>query len=135
MKTITPSGFQFTNPRTKKLLFQVNDKFDKKQYNGVSISYEIRVNNLKESTADVELEMHIGEDNIENPFYIELTICAEFRWTDDIGTSAESLLKQNGVTLLMSYARPIIAHTTADAGFRPFNLPFVDLRNDIAEMK
>lgn len=47
----------------------------------------------------------------------------------------KKLLKQNAVTLLMGYARPLIAHLTVDAGYKPLNLPFVDLREDIRNME
>lgn len=135
MKNLTASGFQFSNPRTRKVFFQVNDKFDKSRYDGLEVSYDIKVSEKKESSAVVELEIIAGADRDASPFYMELIIASDFRWTDDLKGSEEIFLRQNAVTLLLSYARPIIAHTTADAGFRPFNLPFVDLRSDIAEMK
>lgn len=135
MKKITASGFQFTNPRTKKIMFQVNEKFDKSGHQGLEVEYEVKVSERKELSAVVELEIRVGKIGNETPFYMDLVIKSDFRWTDDLQGSEEVYLKQNAVVLLMSYARPIIAHTTVDAGFRPFNLPFVDLRNDIAEME
>lgn len=135
MKSIKPSGFQFSNPDIKKLLFQANDQFDESQYEGIGVSYSINVSMGKKESAIVKLQVIVGESNCKTPFYIELDICSDFRWTSDMEGITEKLLKQNAVTLLMSYARPVIAHITGDAGFRPFNLPFVDFRADILEMK
>lgn len=67
------------------------------------------------------------------PFFVEQQIASKFRWTDDVEAPADTLLKLNATTLLMSYARPIVAHLTADAGIKLFNLPFIDLRNDFDE--
>lgn len=134
MKEVKPSKFQFLNPRTKEIEFYINSKFDKSKYEGLPVSYDISISEKKDSEANVELQINLGENGDKTPFYMRLIICSKFRWTDDMEICSEKLLKQNAVTLLMSYARPIIAHTTGDAGFKPYNLPFVDLRDDIAHM-
>lgn len=133
MKEITKSGFQFANPKIKKVLFQINDDFKEYKYEGMPISYGVRITEREESSALLELEINIGNEGETTPFCVDLTIVSKFRWTDDVEAPADSLLKLNATTLLMSYARPIIAHLTADAGIKPFNLPFIDLRNDFDE--
>lgn len=79
------------------------------------------------------MEINIGNKGNTTPFFIELSLDSMFRWTDDVEAPTDILLKINATTLLMSYARPFITHLTADAGLNPFNLPFVDLRNDFEE--
>ncbi len=133
MKEITKSGFQFANPRVKKVIFEINEDFSEAKYEGMPISYGVRITEREESSALVELELNIGLEGETTPFYVELTIVSKFRWTDDVEAPADSLLKLNATTLLISYARPIIAHLTADSGIKPFNLPFIDVRNDFDE--
>lgn len=133
MKQIKKSGFQFSNPQIEKILFQINEDFEEAKYDGMPILYGVKIKEKNESDAIVELKINIGKDDESTPFFVELILVSKFRWTDDVEAPAESLLKLNATTLLMSYARPIIAHLTADAGFKPFNLPFVDLRNDFDE--
>lgn len=134
MKRVKPSGFQFTNPKTKKILFQINENFDKSKYEGLPVSYDVEVSNIKDASAIATLQIMVGQENDETPFYINLSICTEFRWTDDVTDELlEKLLKQNAIMLLMSYARPTIAHLTADAGFKPFNIPFVNLKDETGD--
>ena len=133
MKEITKSGFQFVNPKIKKIDFQINEAFNEAKYEGLPIKYGIRITEREESSALVELELNIGLKGDSTPFYVGMKITSKFRWTDDVEAPTESLLKINATTLLISYARPIIAHLTADAGIKPFNLPFIDVRNDLEE--
>lgn len=135
MKKITPSGFQFVNPVIKNLIFQINDNFDKSKYEGLEISYDVRISDKVDASASVELQIRVGEKGETTPYFVEVVIMSKFRWTDDIEGNIDLLLKRNATTALMSYARPIIAHTTADAGYKPFNLPFVDLRKDFLDEK
>ncbi len=135
MKKITPSGFQFKNPNVKRLLFQVNENFDETKYESLDVSYEVRVSEKTDSAATVELQIKVGEQTEKTPFYVEIIIFSEFRWTDDIAGNVDLYLKRNATIALMSYARPIIAHVTTDAGFRAFNLPFVDIRDDFQKEK
>ena len=52
-------------------------------------------------------------------------------WTDKLDDKvADELLNRNGVVLLLSYLRLLIAHMTVDAGYPPLNLPFFDVSND-----
>lgn len=131
MKELKKSGFQFTNPLIKKIIFSSNDNFKKENYTGeIEIQYSSEIkNNEKEdkNMATVELQIYIGKQNETAPFYLELNISSIFRWTDDTDAISENLLENNAVILLLSYARPIIAHLTADAGYKAFNIPFANL--------
>lgn len=133
MKDITKSGFQFSNPKIKKITFAINDDFQEDKYEGMPITYGIKILEKIESSAILELKIRIGNTEDVTPFFVELVLSSKFRWTDDVEGPEDLLLKSNGTILLMSYARPIIAHLTADAGIKPFNLPFIDLRKDFEE--
>lgn len=134
MTSIKRSNFQYSQPKVVKIIFEVNEDFNKDVYNGMPVAYEIALKNAESNNADVELSLEIGVKGIETPCYMELVISSKFIWTEDAEPIAESLLKKNAVTLLISYARPLVAHLTADAGYRPFNIPFVDLREDFTNM-
>lgn len=134
MKDITASKFQFTNPIVNELILKRNKNFDKSAYEGMAICYDTTVYDMQKNTATLMLEVEIGEESEKAPFYLKVSVVSNFLWSDEIEKMSESLLKKNGTTLLLSYARPLIAHITVDAGFRPFNLPFVDLREDIKKM-
>lgn len=124
------SGFQFTNPKIKNMFFQVNENFNSGKYEGMPIVYDITVSDKKEESASVALQINVGIKDGDTPFYLELVNWAEFRWTNEVGEYSEKLLRQNAVVLLMSYARPIIAHMVGDAGFKPFNLPFLNVKEE-----
>lgn len=134
MASIKTSNFQFSNPKVTKMIFEVNDKFVSEKYKGTPLSYEVISKNIDNNSADVELNMKIGVKGTETPFYIELAISSRFIWTEDAAPVAEDLLKKNAVMMLISYARPLVAHLTVDAGYQPFNIPFVDLRDDFKKM-
>lgn len=134
MKDITASKFQFTNPIVNELILKRNKNFDKSAYEGMAICYDTTVYDMQKNTATLMLEVEIGEESEKTPFYLKVSVVSNFLWPDETEKMSESLLKKNGTTLLLSYARPLIAHTTVDAGFSPFNLPFVDLREDIKKM-
>ena len=134
MTSIKTSNFQFSNPKVTKMIFEVNENFDSNGYMGISMAYEITSKNINCNSATIELLMKIGSKGTETPFYIELIICSDFMWTEDAEPIAEKLLKRNALSLLISYARPLVAHITADAGYRPFNIPFVDLREDLKKI-
>lgn len=79
----------------------------------------------------LKLKVVIGDDQGKAPFNISATIEAVFMWTDKLDDKvADELLNRNGVVLLLSYLRTLIAHMTVDAGYPPLNLPFFDVSND-----
>lgn len=134
MTPIKTSKFQFSNPKVKKIKFEVNEEFCSEQYKGMSVTYEITSDGMENNSSNMELSIQIGEKGTDTPFYIELSIFSQFSWTEDANMIVDKLLKKNAVTLLLSYARPIVAHLTTDAGYRPFNIPFADLREDFDKM-
>lgn len=134
MKKVKKSGFQFSNPEVEELLFRKNKGFEKGKYAGLPIEYNVECSDIENNTATLSLELQVGHEGDDTPFYLKLVISSEFFWDEEAESRSKALLKQNAVTLLMGYARPLIAHLTVEAGYKPLNLPFVDLREDIKNM-
>ena len=128
------SKFQFSQPRLLELSYQENRGF-KSDSDTVEMPIEIRPTvhyNTKDTKAAVELQMKIGDKSEEAPFIISITMGAKFRW-DKGGFSEEvidNLLRKNAVSLLLSYARPIIATITSQSRFPTYDLPYIDLTSE-----
>lgn len=129
------SAFQFSDPKLKRLVFDIHDNF----VGTGQINMEIRINpNIQRITnnnnplfdeAQVTITLSIGEKDDSTPFYVEVDEFAAFRWEKDSFNESqiESLLHQNAVALLLSYLRPIISNVTAASPYPAYNLPYIDL--------
>lgn len=120
------SSFKFSNPKLIKLDFEVNNDLDKNVTStNVEFSLNSKIDKINEQEADVELDIKIGEKSDNFPFFIHLIIGSKFKLEEVInGTNFDALLSINAPTLLLSYARPIIASITLQAGMKPLNIPF-----------
>lgn len=123
------SNFKFSNPKLKRLNFQINNEFSENEEFqselNVSISHDI--NKTSDNEAIVDLEINIGELSNHDPFIINLLIGANFKLDATIKeTDFDKLLEVNAPALLLSYARPIISSVTNQAGMKPLNLPFIN---------
>lgn len=128
------SLFQFTNPEVKSIEFIVCDDFHSAEKR-ISVSSSIKTNvydietTETECSALVEVCVEIGKKDKTQPFYIRAVESAKFKWkkaaySDD---EIDSMLNKNGVALLISYLRPIIASVTGFSRYNSYNLPFIDL--------
>ena len=128
-KTAKKSELQFTNPIITSFTFTANRE---NEYDGnLHVEYSIENKRNGERAALLKLKVVIGNDQNKSPFNIEAAIEAEFMWTEKLSEKlANELLNKNGVSLLLSYLRPLIAHITVDAGYQPLNLPYFDISND-----
>lgn len=123
------SEFKFTNPKLIDLSFQINKDYINEQGQDLTAELSIAPNIFKinQSEADVELNIKVGELSNSCPFFINLTVCARFKIdSEDKELDFDRFLKVNAPALLVSYARPIIAFITNQAGMFPFNLPFIN---------
>ena len=88
---------------------------------------------VDENEAIVQLSILIGrkEFTTEEPFCVDMTIGAKFKWDDVYDEETlQELLSKNAPALLLGYARPIIANIT-DAGPIPaYHLPFYNFTDD-----
>lgn len=82
--------------------------------------------------AIVALCLNIGKKDNSAPFFLTLTIEACFESKDEACTETafKKLLDINAPSLLMSYARPIVALITSQAGFPALQLPFFDFTRE-----
>lgn len=128
-KKAKKSELQFTNPIITSFSFKANREYE--DDGNLHVEYSIENKRNGERAALLKLKVVIGKDQNKPPFNIEATIEAEFMWTEKLSEElANELLNKNGVSLLLSYLRPLIAHITVDAGYPPLNLPYFDISND-----
>lgn len=131
------SAFQFTNPELKKVVFSVFDEF-KSDSPSVKLktSIEAKVSPFdvgeRESNALVEVTVRIGDNDSTQPFYIEATEGARFKWENEAYSqeTINNLLRKNGTALLVSYLRPVISHITGFSRFPAYQLPYIDLTDE-----
>ena len=122
------SVFQFTDPHIVNLEFRINEDFEEEQFEGFGIESEVSNAIIEENReAFVRLCLFIGQRDASTPFSCNIEMVGKFKVEEDISPEFfQNLLDANAPALLMSYARPIVALITAQAGFPSFNIPFVD---------
>ena len=124
------STLQFTEPRIVRVLFTVNKEFVPSKYKDMGTDISILNEPIKDDVLRIVLSIHIGKGKKTHPFSLELDVEADFKWENGTPKNQiEYMIHHNCVALLLSYARPYITHLTVDAGFEPFTLPYVDLRD------
>ena len=119
------SKFQFTNPKLDKIIFNINEEYTEKIDNKLSYSMKVERQGIDNNNAIVKLIIEIG-NNENSRFYLNLEISAKFKWNDIDDEQIDSFLEVNAPALLLSYARPIVANITMQAGLSPMNLPFMN---------
>lgn len=126
------SQFEFSNPHLVKIEYHENDGFTYDPSRG-AIDVPITIGRNKKiadssHSAEVSLQIQIGQSNNTLPFYIEIVLSANFQWNSDVFSEEQvsNLLSQNAPALLLSYARPIIASITNVSAFPTYNIPFLD---------
>lgn len=132
------SSFQFTNPILTGLIFEIHKEFQAQGKINLGINIESNVQQEETSEHSVENKAHvsvvivIGSKDNESPFYIEAREEANFKWNKDSFDEGqvETLLKQNAVSLLIAYLRPIISQITAASPYPTYNLPYIDLTSE-----
>lgn len=127
------SRFEFITPRVVSLSYSENSDFDASLQNSsvempISIKHNIHRSDV-EPNAIVELEISVGDQTCNTPFFMSVTMGAHFRWEEGSFNDEDvrNLLQKNAVSLLISYARPIIATVTSQSRFPAYDLPFFDL--------
>lgn len=128
------SPFKFSNPFVTKFIMYVNAKYDSETdpFTGASLETNIS-RNKDENEAFVELHIMIGDDKFEKnaPYYIDMSIVAKFYWEDVFDTETiQKLLTINAPSLLIGYARPIVATMTNSGPYPSCNLPFYNFTQE-----
>lgn len=128
------SKFKFNNPVLEHLEFGINDKFEEEKYHGIEINGETQITRVKnKEKALVKLCLYIGEQTDAAPFWIKVSMRAKFVWEKNMKPElVERLLQANAPSLLLSYIRPIVSNITSNTQFPTFNIPFMDMQDNLA---
>ncbi len=125
------SKFQFLNPNLEELVFVENKDFNNSGQLEVVSEKELQVYKDDENYAKVELTLSLNKELDDNrPFSLKITISAIFTWNEIEESDLEEFLNINAQSLLIGYARPIIASVTSSSRFPTYNLPFVNLNDE-----
>lgn len=140
MKSVEPSGFQFTNPLLMEMHFSVNkDYIAKADEEKVDIPIEMEVaradnDNGQDNVAFVKLKVNIGAQTPEYPYFISVTMGANFRWDSSVQSEiVDTLLSKNAPALLLGYLRPYIAQITEASPIGAVHIPFMDFSRSESE--
>lgn len=119
------------------VVFVINENFNREEYDGMEITGETKIAKIKEKNqAIVKFSLEIGEKGNSMPFYLNLTMKAEFKWVSDMKAEmVNRLLKANAPSLLLAYMRPIVANITGSSEYPMFNIPYMDMSENEAEFE
>lgn len=121
------SKFQFSNPELEKIEFLVNQNYNEKKYDGITMQSNIEVQMLNENEAGVKLTLNIGNSTDSQPFNICIRMGAKFIWDECVGSEkVKQLLNINAPAVLLSYIRPIVSSMTNSSKYPTLNIPFID---------
>lgn len=128
------SKFEFSDPYLSKMVFRTNEDFSS-EIDSVRMPIHININRSIEEEKDgvlVEIEVIVGGEDSEYPFYADIAYAAQFRWEEGAFTKegVGTLLSKNAPALLLSYVRPALANITNFSRYPAYNLPFMDLTAD-----
>lgn len=131
------SKFQFSNPNLINLVFEVNPSFDEKLFESLKLESHTKIIKMQgQNKANVEMCMNIGGMKKEYPFVINIIMASDFMWEDELEeVLVDRLLKANATSLILSYMRPIISNITNNSKYPVFNLPFLDMQNNEADIE
>lgn len=122
------SVFQFTNPQLVNIEFGGNENFNEEIFEGIIIDNHVSILLIDEDNneAHVVLELIVGDKTEKSPFYLSVTMSADFMYKEENSEKFHQLLETNAPALLLSYARPIVSMITAQSGYPTLNLPFMN---------
>lgn len=131
------SNFKFKSPEVENVIFAINEDFNEEKYEGITIEGHTRIQKSDDNqVAKVKLRIIVGENSEKFPFCIDIIVAGLFSWSEDLNNkkdTVDELLRINAPTLLMSYARTVIASVTAFTKYSTFNLPFINMEDNEAE--
>lgn len=131
------SKFQFSNPCLINLVFSINDGFESSNFETLKMTGKTKILKSKEhNNAVVEFSIILGDKSTSSPYYINATMKSEFKWEEGLDEDAvDSLLKANAPSLILGYLRPIIANITNMSEYPVFNIPFIDMQANEADIE
>ena len=111
--------------------------FDEKSFESLKLESHTKIIKTQDQNkANVEMCMDIGGMTNEYPFVIKIIMASDFMWEDELEDGlVDKLLKANATSLILSYMRPIISNITNNSKYPVFNLPFLDMQNNEADIE
>lgn len=125
------SSFSFTKPIIENLTYSMKQDCDITKMAGQQFPIEIGTDvGLMEAICEAVVKITLKVNNDTFPYDIVLVMSTKVKWEEDVSKEMlESILNKNIPATLLSYARPIISLITSYSNYKPFDLPFLDLRN------
>ncbi|KRK63824.1 hypothetical protein FC72_GL001061 [Companilactobacillus tucceti DSM 20183] len=122
------NSLYFNEPHLENMKFVSNDNFINDDYDGkVNIELSSNINRIDDKSSNVKLTLLLNKENEDYPFYIEVTMTADFRYEKNLEESViEELLKVNASSLLFSYIRTLVVEVTDRSKFSTLHLPFMN---------
>lgn len=122
------SNFQYTNPRITKFNYIFAELSDGQWT--INMKHKKIIEKISNNEAKVILNMIICANEEPSPFEVSFSVEAKFRWKDFDADTVSTLLSQTAPSLLVGYARPIVAMFTNSSGITPFNIPMIDFTKE-----
>lgn len=132
MKNVKSSTFQFTKPKMIKFESELLSDFNPDEKSEYQVHLDKNIQREKnQPVASVIVGWAISPEKSKNPeIRIEIVMQAFFKWNEELSDKQiEDLLNLNGVSLIISYMRPIVASMSYNATGKSIDIPFVDLRD------
>ncbi len=137
MNESNESKFRIIMPKLKKLEYEFNNEYEKKDSIKFKIQTETKI--LKKAdNAIVSLKLQVFDKNIyelnEVPFYICIVMFSEFEWDDNVDEKIiPTLLESNAPAVILSYIRPFISNLTTGSGYPPLIIPLLNFKENKVE--
>ena len=129
MSETKQSKFQYQTPRILRCDFRSFPECEAKEWT-ININHTKTIKRESESEADVTLFVAIRSDEEATPFSLEFEITSHFKWEELEEPIISSLLNRNAPSLLLGFARPVLAMLTNSSGMPPYNIPMLDFSQD-----
>jgi len=132
MKNVKSSTFQFTKPKMIKFESELLSDFNPDEKSEYQVHLDKNIQREKnQPVASVIVGWAISPEKSKNPeIRIEIVMQAFFKWNEELSDKQiEDLLNLNGVSLIISYMRPIVASMSYNATGKSIDIPFADLRD------
>lgn len=123
------SKFQYTTPRIINFNYLINQVTENKEWS-IKLKHQKHIKKISPTEATVSLKMIVDTDEDTTPFEIGFVVEANFRWEGYDDETISTLLSQTAPSLLIGYARPLVAMFTNSSGITTFNIPMIDFTKE-----
>lgn len=136
------SSFQFSNPVMLESHFVIHKDYDAKHMDG-ALDTPIKISFSRPNATDsqdnrifAQLTVEAGQDDNTFPFYISVTMGADFRWDKSLALeTVNQMLSRNAPMLLLAYARPLVAQLTGASPTGPVHIPYMNFLQQNSEQE